>query len=115
MLVTASKYKEGEVVTFKIIGGEEIIARYQEENFSEIIVSKPVSLMATPQGSIGIIPTVFSSEINTSNKIALQKSSIVLSALTNKDFADEYTRATSGIKPASSLSGVLDAKGSQVR
>lgn len=108
------RYKVGDIVTFKIIGGEELIARYHEENLSEIMISKPASLVPTGQGSIGMVPSVFSAEIN-SNTIALQKSSIVFSALSHKDFADEYIRATTSIKPASSLSGVLDAKGSQIR
>jgi hypothetical protein len=57
---------------------------------------------------------MFSVELNTVN-INLQKSAVAMSALTRKEVSDEYTRGTSGIKPASSMEGLLDAKGTQGR
>lgn len=107
-------YNQGDVVTFKLVNGEEVIARYQSETLSEYVVSKPVTLTPTPQGSLGMIPSMFSVELNIVN-INLQKNAIAMSALTRKEVSDEYTRGTSGIKPASSMEGIIDAKSTQGR
>lgn len=96
---------QGDVVTFKMVSGEEVIARYQSETLTEYQVAKPITLTPTPNGSIGMIPTVFSSDLN--SNINLNKSAITATVLTKKEFADEYTKATSSIKPASSLDGII--------
>jgi hypothetical protein len=113
MLLNKS-YNQGDVVTFKLITGEEVIACYQGETMAEFIVTKPVTLAPTPQGSLGMLPSMFSVELNTVN-INLQRNAVAMSALTRKEVSDEYTRGTSGIKPASSLEGLLDAKSTQGR
>jgi hypothetical protein len=113
MLLNKS-YTQGDVITFKLVNGEEVIARYQGETMAEYIITKPVTLTPTPQGSLGMLPSMFSVELNTVN-INLQRNAVAMSALTRKEVSDEYTRGTSGIKPASSLEGLLDAKSTQGR
>jgi hypothetical protein len=107
-------YNTGDVVTFKLTNGEEVIARYQSETLTEYQVTKPVILTPTPQGSLGMIPAMFSVELNTVT-INLQKSAVAMSTFTRKEVSDEYTRGTSGIKPASSMEGLINAKGTQSR
>lgn len=101
---------QGDVVTFKLTSGEEVIARFQNETITEYQVTKPISLTPTPNGSIGMVPTVFSADLN--SNVNLQKSAVAVVANPRKEFADEYTRATSGIKPASSLEGIVNASSS---
>ncbi len=102
-------YTQGDVITFKLTNGEEVIARYQGETMTDFIVSKPVTLTPTPQGSLGMIPSMFSVDLGSGN-INLQRSAVAMSATTRKEVSDEYTRGTSGIKPANSLDGLLNAK-----
>lgn len=104
-------YNTGDVITFKLVNGEEIIARYQGETLTEYQITKPVTLAPTPQGTLGMLPSMFSVELNTVT-ITLQKNAVALVALTRKEVSDEYTRGTSGIKPASSMEGLINAKGS---
>lgn len=104
-------YKANDVLTFKLTSGEEIIARYQAETLTEYQVVKPATLTPTSNGTLGMISTLFSIELNTTT-VNLQKTAIAIVAHTKKEFADEYTRATSGIKPASSLEGFNNATGS---
>jgi hypothetical protein len=106
-------YNTGDVITFKLTNGEEVIARYQSETLTEFQITKPVTLTPTPNGSLGMIPSMFSVELNTVT-INLQKNAVAMTALTRKEVSDEYTRGTSGIKPASSMEGILDAKSTQV-
>lgn len=102
-------YSQGDIVTFKIISGEEVIARYQGETMTEYQISKPVSLTPTPTGTLGMIPTMFSMDISIAN-VNLNKTAVAMTSPTRKEISDEYIKGTSGIKPASSLDGLLNAK-----
>ena len=111
MLLNKS-FNQGDVITFKLTNGEEVIARYQSETLNEYQISKPVTLTPTPTGNLGMIPTMFSVELNTVT-INLQKSAVAMTALSRKEVSDEYTRGTSGIKPVSSMEGLINAQGTQ--
>lgn len=110
-MIIQKGYQANDVISFKLTSGEEMIARYVEENDSTFYVTKPVNLVPTPQGSLGMVPAMFSAELNTA-KVSLQKSAVALHSPTKKEVADEYLRGTTGIRPASSLIGVSDARGS---
>lgn len=110
-MLANKQYNQGDIVTFKLNTSEELIARMVEDTMVDFKITKPVTLVPTPNGSLGMVPALFSVELNTSS-ISLQKSSVVMHAPTRKDVADEYLKGTTGIKPASSLIGVGNAKGS---
>lgn len=110
-MLANKQYTNGDIVSFKLSTSEEIIARIVEDTMVDFKITKPVALVPTPNGSLGMVPALFSVELNTSS-ISLQKNSVVMHAATRKDVADEYIKGTTGIKPASSLIGVGNAKGS---
>lgn len=99
-------WSTGDVVTFKLVSGEEMLARYQGESQTEYQITKPATLIPTERGTFGLLPTVFSGELNTST-LTLQKTAVVLTVSAKKEIADEYTKATSGITPASNLTGII--------
>jgi len=107
-------YAPGDIVTFKLNTSEEVIARVAEDAMLEFKITKPVTLVPTPNGSLGMVPALFSVELNTTI-ISLQKSAVIMHATTRKDVADEYIKGTTGIKPVSSLIGVDNAKGGPQR
>jgi hypothetical protein len=113
-MLANKQYTQGDIVTFKLSTSEELIARIVEDTMVDFKIVKPVVLVPTPNGSLGMVPALFSVELNT-NSISLQKSSVVMHAATRKDVADEYLKGTTGIKPASSLLGVGNAQGSPQR
>lgn len=113
-MIVSKGYSLGDIISFKLTSGEEMIARYQGEDETSYHVAKPINLVPTPQGSLGMVPALFSADLNTA-KISLQKTAIALHSATRKEVADEYLKGTTGIKPASSLIGVADAKGTQGR
>ncbi len=43
-------YRENDIVTFKLISGEEIVAKYVSETDTSFRIYKPLSLMPGPQG-----------------------------------------------------------------
>ena len=52
MLINKSKnYDADDVITFRLVTGEEVISRYVSETDSAYTISRPMVLMAGPQGS----------------------------------------------------------------
>jgi len=93
MLVEAP-YQNGDVVTMKTSGGEEIIARLTIEENGILTVSKPMTAVVHEQG-IGMLPYLMTVSPNTSVKI--NRSGLSVVAKTAKEIADEYTRQTSNL------------------
>ena len=88
----------GDVITIKLISGEEIIARNVEETDQYFKVSKPLILIPTEDGRAQWIPYVQTISLDKDLKIA--KSSIVLTGVTVKQVADGYIQSTTSIKLA---------------
>ena len=85
---------EGEVVTFKITSGAEIMAKLVEETGVSYKVSKPMVVQVTNQG-IGMIPFVIT--VSPEKTVELFKTNIASVAPTDKEFADSYVQGTTGI------------------
>lgn len=83
----------GEVVSIKLISGEEIIARLEEETTDYIKVSKPLTVSLGPQG-LGMIPFVFLAQNET---IKLNMNHVMVLSSSKKDAADQYVQGTTGI------------------
>jgi hypothetical protein len=93
-MIIETPYKAGDTITIKTTAGDEIVARFVEENDKAITVTKPLALMATQQG-IGLGPFTFT--VDPSGKIPLNKSAVLFVAKTDKDMAKQYIASTSGI------------------
>ena len=98
MLVTSKNYAEGDVVTFKIVNGDEIVAKIVEETDDAFTVSKPCTVMPGPQG-LGLLQSLFTSDLNKS--IRLEKRHVMMHAPTIHDVQNHYIRTTTGIEPIS--------------
>lgn len=83
----------GETVSIKLISGEEIIARLEEENSDYIKVSKPLTVSLGPQG-LGMIPFVFLANTDT---IKLSMNHVMVLATAKKEASDQYLQGTTGI------------------
>jgi len=84
----------GEVVSLKLISGEELIAKLAEETATGYKVSKPLVLSMNQQG-IGMIPFMFT--VNPEKEINISKTSVIAVANCDKQFADQYISGTTGI------------------
>lgn len=83
----------GDVVTIKLVNGDEIIARFEEETTDTITFDRPLLLTMSSQG-LGMIPWVFLAEKTT---FTIQKSQIFVATLSKKEAADQYLGGTTGI------------------
>lgn len=87
----------GEVVTLKLMSGEELIAKYVEETGKGHTLNKPMVLSMGPQG-MGMIP--FAITVDMEKEITINASAVIAIETTEKQFADAYIQNTTGIKLA---------------
>ena len=97
MLVT-NKYDQDDIVTFKIVNGDEIVAKIVEESDDAFTVIKPCTVMPSQQG-LGLLQSLFTSDLNKS--IRLEKRHVMMHAPTVKDVQNHYIKTTTGIEQVS--------------
>ncbi len=85
----------GDTVTIKTTAGEEIVARLVEIKANSYVVSKPLAVMATPQG-IGLGPLAFT--INSDTKVEINTHAVLFAAKTDSEMAKQYISSTSGLQ-----------------
>ena len=98
MLITNDKYAQDDIVTFKILNGDEIVAKIIEDRDDAFIVSKPCTVMPSQQG-LGLLQSLFTSDLNKS--IRLEKGHVMMHAPTIQDVQNHYIKTTTGIQPVS--------------
>lgn len=87
-------YNVNDVVTIKLVSGDEVIGRYQETDTGKIALKKPVTFMMGQQG-IGLVPYAFSAPDDVTLEFSLQF--IVVDFKTDKTVADQYLKQTTGL------------------
>jgi hypothetical protein len=97
MLVT-NKYDQDDIVTFKIVNGDENVAKSVEESDDAFTVIKPCTVMPSQQG-LGLLQSLFTSDLNKS--IRLEKRHVMMHAPTVKDVQNHYIKTITGIEPVS--------------
>lgn len=90
-------YAKDTIVSFKLVNGDELVAKVIEENAGSFVVSKPCTVVPSAKG-LGLIQSLFTSDLNKS--ISLDKNHVMLHAVTVKDVEDYYIQTTTGITPA---------------
>lgn len=93
MLIQAP-YNKNDTITFRTSAGEEIVARFVEENDKTLTVTKPMALMQN-QGGFGLGPWLLTAD--PAQNIAVNKSVVQFVVKTQSDMASQYIQATTGI------------------
>lgn len=88
---------EGEVVTFKLTSGEELVAKLVEDGAVYYKLSRPMVIGMSPQGP-ALMPYLFT--VNPDKDVKLNKGVVAMAEATDKVFADQFIEQTSGIKLA---------------
>ena len=83
-----------DTISIKLISGEEVIARFDEQTADSIVLSKPMAFMMGPQG-LGLVPFMFS--VSKDAKITIPLSAVVAQAKTVEDIAKQYIQQTTGL------------------
>lgn len=84
---------EGDVVSIKLINGDEIIARLEKEDQSSVTINRPLALTMSG-GGLGMIPWIF---LGNKETITLKREHYFVMVPSKKDAADQYMEGTTGI------------------
>jgi hypothetical protein len=84
---------QGDVVSLKLVNGDEIIARLEEETDKTIKISKPLAITVGAQG-LGMIPWIF---LGDKDSYTLKQEHVFVIVPSKKDAADQYMQGTTGI------------------
>lgn len=85
----------GQVYTFKLNSGEEVIAKVTNVEDNYVSVETPVSVAPGPQG-MGLIQSLFTADPD--QKIQINMNCVAIHALTDDGVKMKYIEATTGIK-----------------
>lgn len=83
-----------EIYTFKLISGEELIAKVKSIETDHIMLEEAVSVAPGPQG-MSLIPSIFTA--NPRNLARLNTNSVTLVTETNESVKTKYIEATTGL------------------
>lgn len=97
-MLATKKYDKDTVVTFKLVNGDEIVAKVIEDTDAGFVISKPCTVIPSQQG-MALVQSMFTSDLN--KNIQLGKAHVMLHSPTVKDVENYYIQTTTGITPAS--------------
>jgi hypothetical protein len=83
----------GDVVSIKLINGDELIARLEADDHNGITIDRPLALTMS-NGGLGMIPWVF---LGGKNVMTLKREHIFVIVPSKKEAADQYMQGTTGI------------------
>lgn len=86
-------FSANEVVSLKLVNGDELITRFESETDTTITISRPLAVTLGPQG-LGMIPWMFLGE---KDKYTLQRSHVFAIVASKPDAAAQYLQGTTGI------------------
>jgi hypothetical protein len=92
--------KDGDVVTLKMSSGEELIGCYINDDTNSYTIDRPVTLSVGPKGGPALTPYLMTVNPANTRNLKINKSLVVCVANTDRELADQYTSALSGIQLA---------------
>lgn len=88
------------IVSIKLVTGEEIVGRLTSETSETITLEKPVMLTINQKG-MGFAPVCIS--VDDASEFTFKQAHVLFKAETRKEIVDPYIQATTGIQLATSL------------
>jgi hypothetical protein len=92
-MLISKGFTAGDVVSIKLINGDEIIARFENDDADSITISRPLALTMSGNG-LGMIPWVF---LGKEDKIVLAKANTFFIVESKGEAAKQYLEGTTGI------------------
>ena len=85
----------GQVYTFKLNSGEELIAKCVAQDSNTVTIEHPVSVAPGPQG-MGLVPSMFTAD--PALNVRINTNSVAMFVETDDNVRMKYIEATTGIK-----------------
>ena len=89
-------YRDGDIVVFKVVNGDEIVAEIVEAHADAYVIKRPQTVVPSAKG-MGLMPSLFTAKDDA--HIVLSKSHIILSAPAVEEMERHYTTTVTGIIP----------------
>ena len=86
--------QQGDLVTIKLITGEEIIARLQEIRDDTYVISRPTMLVPTERGT-ALVGYLLTADIE--QNVVLERAKVIVITQSKKELEAGYIQATTGI------------------
>jgi DNA/RNA-binding domain of Phe-tRNA-synthetase-like protein len=93
-MLLETTYKKGDTISIKLTSGEEMVANLVEENDTEIVLKKPMVIVAAQQG-LALSPFMFSA--NPDAQVKLKQANVLCILKTVDELGKQYTQQTTGI------------------
>lgn len=93
MLLINKGYKQGDVVSLKLINSDELIAEFESETDEVVKLRRPLALTMNAQG-LGMMPWMI---LGSDEFITLSKNHVMAISASKPDAASQYTQGTTGI------------------
>ena len=95
-MLISKKYDEGDIIAFKIVNGDEIVAKIVSEDADKFTVDKPCTVIPSPQG-IGLMQALITSDQK--HSISISKQHIIMHSPVVDQMQSHYIQTTTGIQP----------------
>jgi hypothetical protein len=95
LIQKSSKIDVGDIISFKLANGDEIIGKIAEETPTDYVVSKPCLVVPSQQG-IGLMQAMFSSDPEAS--IPISKAHIMMKSATLDKLQQHYIKTTTSLE-----------------
>ena len=95
-MLVSKKYAEGDIVSFKLVTGDEVVAKIAAEQDDGFLVEKPCTVMPSPQG-MGLIQSLFTGD--TEKKVTLRYDHVIMHSPSIDAMQKHYIKTTTGIEP----------------
>ena len=86
-------FSKGDVVSLKLVNGDEVIARYEDSTIDTITITSPLAITIGAQG-LGMIPWLFLGESST---FTLSKTHVFTVVASKAEAASQYLENTTGL------------------
>jgi hypothetical protein len=94
LLNNSQKFEKDDIVSFKLVNGDEIVAKVISDDATGYTVDRPCTVMPSAQG-IGLLQSLFTSEMK--KPVTISKQHVMFAGETIKEMQTHYTKTTTGI------------------
>ena len=96
MLISNSRYDKGDIIAFKLVNGDEIVARLENQDETTFLLDRPTTVIPSAQG-IGLVQSLFTADAKAI--ISISKQHVLMHAPVIEQMKNHYIQTTTGIQP----------------
>ncbi len=89
-------YENGEIATFKLVNGDEIVARVEFSDSTVYVITNPLTAIPSREGGVMFVPSLMT--VAPDLEIGIPHSHIMMSHASAEPVADHYREMTTGVK-----------------